>query len=87
MADIIPKEALAYLKNKNLKVGFSYKDVWHDEHAAAFTVAKAMQLDVLSDLHNAVVGAMEQGQSFDTFKKKYNTDTTAKRLVGQKRND
>jgi hypothetical protein len=28
-----------------------------------------MQLDVLSDLHTAVVGAMEKGQSFESFKK------------------
>ncbi|MDR1252462.1 MAG: hypothetical protein LBK62_09885 [Treponema sp.] len=69
MAGIVPKEALAYLKNKNLHPAFSYKDVWHEEHAAAFTVAKAMQLDVLSDLHTAVVDAMEQGQSFESFKK------------------
>jgi hypothetical protein len=69
MADIIPKEAPAYLKNKSLKPAFSYKDVWHEEHAAAFTVAKAMQLDVLSDLHTAVVDAMEKGQSFESFKK------------------
>ncbi|MDR0722042.1 MAG: phage head morphogenesis protein [Treponema sp.] len=43
--------------------------MWHEEHATAFTVAKTMQLDVLSDLHTAVVEAMEQGQSFETFKK------------------
>ena len=49
--------------------GFSYKDVWRDEHATAFTVAKAMQVDVLADLHNAVTGAMESGQSFEAFKK------------------
>ena len=48
--NFIPKEALDYIKNKNLKVGFSYKDVWNEEHATAFTVAKAMQIDVLSDL-------------------------------------
>jgi hypothetical protein len=69
MADIVPKEALAYLKNKKLHPAFSYKDVWHEEHAAAFTVAKAVQLDVLSDLHIAVVDAMEHGQSFESFKK------------------
>jgi uncharacterized protein with gpF-like domain len=69
MADFIPKAALDYIKNKKLKVGFSYKGVWHEEHAAAFTVAKAMQIDVLSDLHNAVIQAVEKGQSFDTFKK------------------
>ncbi|MDR0322321.1 MAG: phage head morphogenesis protein [Treponema sp.] len=69
MADIIPKAALDFIKNKNLKVGFSYKDVWNEEHAASFTVAKAMQLDVLSDIHNAVIQAVENGQSFDSFKK------------------
>jgi uncharacterized protein with gpF-like domain len=69
MPDLIPKEALAYLKNKSLAPAFSYKDVWHEEHATAFTVAKAMQLDVLADLHSAVVDAMEKGQSFESFKK------------------
>jgi uncharacterized protein with gpF-like domain len=69
MAGIIPQAALDYLKNKNLKVGFSYKDIWNEEHATAFTVAKAMQLDVLSDLLTAVVDAMEKGQSFESFKK------------------
>ena len=66
---MIPQEALAYLKNKSLSPAFSYKDVWHEEHATAFTVAKAMQLDVLADLHHAVIDAMEQGQSFESFKK------------------
>ena len=69
MADIIPKAALDYIKNKNLKVGFSYKDVWKEEHSTAFTVAKAMEKDVLSDMHNAVIQAVEKGQSFATFKK------------------
>ena len=28
----IPSEALEYIKNKKLKVAFSYKDVWNEEH-------------------------------------------------------
>ena len=33
MADeIIPNAALNYIKDKKLKVGFSYKDVWNEEH-------------------------------------------------------
>jgi uncharacterized protein with gpF-like domain len=43
--------------------------VWHEEHAAGFTAAKAVQLNVLADLHNAVTAAVENGQSFDRFKK------------------
>jgi hypothetical protein len=66
---MIPKIALDYIENKKLTPGFSYKDVWREEHTTGFTVAKAMQLDVLSDLHNAVTKSIENGQSFDTFKK------------------
>jgi len=68
MASVIPREALSFLRNKRLREGFSYKDVWRDEHATAFTVAKALQVDVLSDLHDAVNKAMESGQSFENFK-------------------
>ena len=32
---LIPEDALNYIKDKNLKVGFSYKDVWNEEHDAA----------------------------------------------------
>jgi hypothetical protein len=84
MPDFIPKAALDYIKNKNLKAGFSYKDVWNEEHATAFTVAKAMQIDVLSDLHNAVAQAIENGQSFDTFKKNISPTLQQKGWWGRK---
>lgn len=48
--DIVPKEALAWFKAKKLKPGFDYRDVWLEEHSAAFTVAKMTQLDLLSDV-------------------------------------
>ena len=70
MADkLIPKQALDYIKNKKLHPAFSYKDVWNEEHATAFTVAKAMQLDVLSDIKGAVEKAIEKGTTFEQFKK------------------
>lgn len=70
MADkLIPKQALDYIKNKKLRPSFSYKDVWNEEHATAFTVAKAMQLDVLSDIKTAVEQAIENGTTFEQFKK------------------
>ncbi|MGP1604155.1 MAG: phage head morphogenesis protein [Treponema sp.] len=70
MADkLIPKQALDYIKNKKLRPAFSYKDVWNEEHATAFTVAKSMQLDVLSDIKTAVEKAIENGTTFEQFKK------------------
>jgi len=83
--NFIPKEALDYIKNKNLKVGFSYKDVWNEEHATAFTVAKAMQIDVLSDLKKAVEKAIEDGQSFETFKKNIKPTLRQKGWWGKKK--
>ena len=61
---LIPKQALDYIKNKKLRPAFSYKDVWNEEHATAFTVAKAMQLDVLSDIKGAVEKAIVRSEIF-----------------------
>ncbi len=62
-------DALEYIKNKKLRPAFSWCDVWNEEHASNFTVAKAMQVDVLSDIKKAVEQAIENGESFETFKK------------------
>ncbi|MDR1286785.1 MAG: phage head morphogenesis protein [Treponema sp.] len=68
-APLIPKEALAYIKNKKLSPAFSYKDVWNEEHATMFTVAKAMQIDVLSDIKSAAEAAVENGETLESFRK------------------
>ena len=63
----IPVEALNYLKQKKLTPGFSFEDVWRDEHNSSFTVAKMMQLDLLADTKQAMLNAIEQGQTFKQF--------------------
>lgn len=65
----VPEEALAYFRSKKLKVGFSYLDVWREEHAFAWTVAKAMTADVLDSIRGAVDGAIADGTTFRQFKK------------------
>ena len=82
---LIPEDALNYIKDKNLQVGFSYKDVWNEEHATAFTVAKAMQLDVLSDIKKAVEKALEEGHSFEHFKKNLKPTLQQKGWWGKKK--
>ncbi|HGX3211685.1 TPA: hypothetical protein ACNH3T_005328, partial [Serratia marcescens] len=67
--DIVPKEALAWFKAKKLKPGFDYRDVWLEEHSAAFTVAKMTQLDLLSDVKALVTQALAEGQTFRDFQK------------------
>lgn len=65
---IAPKEALAWFSAKSLKVGFDHRDVWQQEHSRAFTVAKAMQVDVLSDIRDAVESALKDGKTFSQFR-------------------
>lgn len=63
-----PEEAIEAFRGKGFAVGFSWRDVWEAEHARAFTVAKAMELDLLADIRGAVDKALAEGQSFQQFK-------------------
>ena len=66
---MIPDKALQYIKQKNLKPAFSYKDVWNEEHITSFTVAKVMNVDILQDIKNAVEKAIKNGETLSQFKK------------------
>ena len=52
--DFKPEAALNYFKRKGLKASFSWQDMWHEEHDAAFTIAKMMDVDLLRDMKDAV---------------------------------
>lgn len=79
---VVPEEALSYLKSKKLKPGFDYRDVWKEEHNSAFTAAKMMQLDILADTKQALVKALEEGQTFKQFQDNLKPTLVKKRLVG-----
>ncbi len=85
MADkLIPKQALEYIKNKKLHPAFSYKDVWNEEHATAFTVAKMMQVDLLDDVKKALEKAIAEGQTYEWFKKQIHPIMQQKGWWGRK---
>lgn len=65
----VPKDALDWFRDKGYKVGFDHRDVWQEEHAAAFTVAKAMRLDILEGIRAAMDKALAEGQSFGQFRR------------------
>lgn len=65
----LPEEALAYLKAKKLKPGFDHRDVWREEHAGSFTVAKMMHLDMLSDMRDSLAEALAKGHTFRQWSK------------------
>lgn len=64
-----PKEAIEFFRQKGYQIGFDHRDVWQQEHQAAFTVAKAMSLDILKDIRSAVDDALANGTSFADFRK------------------
>lgn len=64
-----PAEAIAYFRQKGYRIGFDYRDVWQQEHQAAFTVAKAMQLDLLTEIRAGIDAALADGTTFETFRK------------------
>ncbi len=65
---IAPEEAVTYFRRKGFKIGFDWRDVWQDEHARAFTVAKAMTLDILTDIRTMVDQAIADGIAFEDFR-------------------
>ena len=65
----VPREALAFFMAKGLKIGFNYDDVWREEHAVAFTVAKIMEEDVLATVRGTIERAIEEGTTFEQFRK------------------
>lgn len=66
--DLPPKEALEFFRGKGYATGFAWQDVWQQEHDAAFTVAKMMNLDLLRDTRAAVDKALAEGQTFEQFR-------------------
>lgn len=56
-----PQEVIDYFQAKGWKIGFDWRDVWAEEHAYAFTVAKAMELDVLRTIRASLDQAITEG--------------------------
>lgn len=65
-----PAEAIEYFRQKGFAVGFDYRDVWQAQHQAAFTVAKAMQLNLLQDIRAEVDRALAEGTTLQDFQKR-----------------
>jgi hypothetical protein len=65
----VPQEALDYLQAKKLRPGFDYRDVWREEHAGAFTIAKMGELDMLSDMRDSLAAALKNGTTLRQWSK------------------
>lgn len=82
-----PDEAIQWFREKRYHPAFDWRDVWAADHAQAFTVAKATQLDVLADLREAVDRAIQEGRSLQQFEKDLRPGLQAKGWWGEKEID
>lgn len=63
-------EAIAFFQSKGYAISpESWREVWQDAHARAFTVARVTAMDVLVDIKAEVDRALAEGVSLDEFKK------------------
>ncbi len=63
------REVTSYFDGKGLKPGFSWLDVFAQEPAYNFTVAKAVELELLTSFRNVTSTAITGGYGFDTWRK------------------
>ncbi len=59
--DLAPAKAVEFFKGKGLRASFAWQDMLHEEHDRAFTVAKMLDLDLLSDVKGYVDQAISDG--------------------------
>lgn len=69
LSPLPPEEAVRFFKKKGYAIRHDWRDIWQEEHAAAFTVAKAMRVDILEDIRGELEKALENGTTFAEFKK------------------
>lgn len=65
----VPAEVLTFLLERGARGSFSHFDTWREEHAAAFAVAKATELDIVEAIKGQVVRAVQEGLPFEAFRK------------------
>ncbi|WP_137136625.1 phage minor head protein [Rhizobium sp. FKY42] len=63
-----PVEVTGFFDRKTATPAFSWADVWAEEHAYRFTVAKAVELDVLNAFRGTIAQAIAEGKGFDNWK-------------------
>ncbi len=60
-------EVSAYLKEKGDRPAFRSSEVWGEEHAYAFTVAKATSADVLTAIRSSLQTAKDKGVPYEAW--------------------
>jgi SPP1 gp7 family putative phage head morphogenesis protein len=79
-----PEKAIEFFKSKGYTFSWDWYDIWQEAHAKAFTVAKAMRMDILQDIRDMVQKALDEGITFAQFRKELESKLKAKGWWGRK---
>lgn len=80
---LAPEKAIEYFKAKGYTFSWDWQDTWQEAHAKAFTVAKAMRMDVLTDIREMVQKALDEGITLAQFQKELEPKLKAKGWWGR----
>ncbi len=61
-------EALDFFKRKKRLPAAHWADIWQQQHDKAYINAGAMQAQIYTSIHQALVTSMQQGTGYDAFK-------------------
>lgn len=67
LSQLPPTKVVAWFKAKGYAISWDWRDVWQQQHARAFTVAKAAQGEILQTLRDGVDQAVSNGWSERRF--------------------
>lgn len=73
-----PEEIVDFFKAKGCRITWDWQDDWQECQAKSFTVAKVMEMDILQDIKNELVRALDSGETLQTFKSNLESVLAAK---------
>jgi len=82
--NLAPKQTIKWFEGKGNEVSWDWMDVWQEQHARAFTVAKSMSFDVLDDIRQATKQALKQGLTNRQYRSLLTNKLKAKGWWGKK---
>jgi SPP1 gp7 family putative phage head morphogenesis protein len=84
MFSMKPQDAIKFLEEKGFVISWDWREQLKLNHAQAFTVAKAMKMDILQDIKDELDKSLAEGMTFREFQKELTPKLAAKGWWGKK---
>lgn len=78
-----PEQAVAYFRAKGLRVSDSWREVWQEAHARAFTVAGVAREDALVDIRKTLDQALAEGKTFAQWRDQVDQALAGRGWIGR----